>query len=166
MISYNIKSTLPKPSLILKIIRLLPIILVIPLFKKIVLNKLNRKNGVNIKPGFYCVVGGNISCGNNVNLNDTKIIDYGRVIIGDNVKFSGDNLILTSNHDIKDFNIVNIENVEIESNVWITYRCIILPGVKIGKNSIIGAGSVVTKNIPANVIAAGNPCKVIKKIEK
>ena len=164
MISYNIKTTLPKPTFILKLIRLFPFILLIPLLKKVVLNKLNKKNSVNIKPGFYCVVGRNIECGNNVNLNDTKIIDYGKVIIGDNVKFSGENLILTSNHDIKQYDIVNVENVEIESNVWITYRCIILPGVKIGKNSIIGAGSVVTKNIPENVIAAGNPCKVIKKI--
>ncbi|AXX91792.1 acetyltransferase [Malaciobacter molluscorum LMG 25693] len=166
MISYNIKTTLPKPSLILKIIRLFPFILLIPKLKNIVLKKLNKKNNVNIKPGFYCVVGENIECGNNVNLNDTRIIDYGKVIIGDNVKFSGENLILTSTHDFKEFDTVNIDNVEIESNVWITYRCIILPGVKIGENSIIGAGSVVTKNIPANVIAAGNPCKVIKKIQK
>ena len=54
--------------------------------------------------------------------------------------------------------------VIIEDNVWLGYGVKILKGVHIGKNSVIGAGSIVTKNIPANVIAAGNPCKVIKQL--
>ncbi len=54
--------------------------------------------------------------------------------------------------------------VTIEDNVWIGGGVIINPGVTIGKNSVIGSGSVVTKNIPENVLAAGNPCKVIKNI--
>ncbi|MDY3920531.1 MAG: DapH/DapD/GlmU-related protein, partial [Hallerella porci] len=54
--------------------------------------------------------------------------------------------------------------VEIGNDVWVGGNSVILPGVKIGNNVVIGAGSVVTKNIPDNVIAAGNPCKVIRKI--
>ncbi|MEP7077046.1 MAG: acyltransferase [Acidobacteriota bacterium] len=55
--------------------------------------------------------------------------------------------------------------IVIEDNVWLGLNCIVLKGVSIGENSIVGAGSVVTKDIPANVICAGNPCKVIKNIE-
>lgn len=56
------------------------------------------------------------------------------------------------------------KEIIIDNNVWIGYSCIILKGVHIGKNSIIGAGSIVTKDIPENSLAAGNPCKVIKSI--
>jgi acetyltransferase-like isoleucine patch superfamily enzyme len=54
-------------------------------------------------------------------------------------------------------------SIEIQSGVWIGGNCIILPGVTIGENSVIGAGSVVSKSIPANVIAVGNPCRVIRQ---
>lgn len=53
----------------------------------------------------------------------------------------------------------------IDNNVWIGGGCIILPGVTIGDNTTIGAGSVVTKSIPANVLAVGNPCRILKQIE-
>ena len=54
--------------------------------------------------------------------------------------------------------------IEIGNNVWIGGNVIVLPGVKIGDNAVVGAGSVVNKDIPANVVAVGNPCKVIKNI--
>ncbi len=63
---------------------------------------------------------------------------------------------------------VNIKypwKLEIGNNVWIGGGCIILPGVTIGDNTTIGAGSVVTKSIPANVLAVGNPCRILKQIE-
>ena len=119
----------------------------------------------NIQPGFSAIIGTNIYA-KNVNLNDTKILDYAKVIIGEGTSFSGENIILTSTHDINDFKTVIAKPVAIGKNVWITYRVIILGGVTIGDNSIIGAGSVVTKNIPPNVIASGNPCKVIKTIDR
>lgn len=113
--------------------------------------------------GFFCSTD-NLKLGENVSLNDTFILAYAPVIIGNNVSFSFRNVIITSNHDYHDFNKVIVSPVRIGDNVWITTNVTILPGVTIGDNSIIGAGSVVTRDIPANVYAAGNPCKVIKKI--
>jgi maltose O-acetyltransferase len=55
--------------------------------------------------------------------------------------------------------------ITIENNVWIGGNTVVNPGVKIGENTVIGAGSVVTKSIPANVVAAGNPCKVIRNLD-
>ena len=75
-------------------------------------------------------------------------------------------IIATLNHDInlKTRNNASPKPVKIGKNVWIGANCTILPGVTIGDNSVIGAGSVVAKSIPANSIAVGNPAKVIKQI--
>jgi maltose O-acetyltransferase len=113
--------------------------------------------------GFYCSTP-LITIGENVGLADTFILAYAPVIIGNNCSFSFRNIIITSTHDIADFSTVIAKPIIIGNNVWITTNVTILPGVTIGDNTIIGAGSVVTKNIPANVFAAGNPCVVIKEI--
>jgi len=100
----------------------------------------------------------------NVTLANTCIIAWAPVNIGCNCSFSFRNMIITSTHDLYDFSVVIGKPVTIGDNVWITSNVTILPGVTIGSNSVIGAGSVVTKDIPSGVFAAGNPCKVIKKI--
>ena len=86
------------------------------------------------------------------------------MIIGNNVSFSFRNMLITSTHDVNDFNKIMASSIVIGNNVWITSNVTILAGVKIGDNTIIGAGSVVTHDIPANVFAAGNPCRVIRNI--
>jgi maltose O-acetyltransferase len=101
-----------------------------------------------------------LQIGENTSLNDTNIIAWAPVIIGNNCSFSFRNMIITSTHDINNFSTVIIGDC-----VWITSNVTILPGVSIGNNTIIGAGSVVTKDIPSGVFAAGNPCKVIRKID-
>jgi acetyltransferase-like isoleucine patch superfamily enzyme len=116
--------------------------------------------------GFKCngpmiVVGQNVILGSNLKI----YCRPAKVFIGDNTMFSHNNTIITSTHDLIDRNIIKGYPVHIGKNVWITSNVTILPGVNIGDNSVIGAGSVVTKDIPSNVFAAGNPCKVIKKIE-
>lgn len=93
---------------------------------------------------------------------DTYILDYAPVSFGHNVTIGPNVRIITSSHDPSNFRIVRAKEIVIGSNVWITMNAIVLPGVTIGDNTIIGAGAVVTKNIPANVIAAGNPAKPIK----
>ena len=88
--------------------------------------------------------------------------------IGKNVKMGPDCVIITQNHhyvaELKQFSGYDIKPVYIGDNCWIGERVIILPGAKIGKNCIIGAGSVVTKSIPSDSLAYGNPCKVVRKI--
>lgn len=120
-------------------------------------------NTILIKQGFYCssllkVVEG-------TGLADTFILAYAPVTIGKGCSFSFRNMIITSTHDYEDFGTVIAKLVTIGDNVWVTSNVTILPGVTIGSNTVIGSGSVVTKDIPSGVFAAGNPCKVIKKIK-
>ena len=100
----------------------------------------------------------------NVSLADTFIVAWASIYIGKNTTFSYGNSIINSSHDFGDFYTVIGKPVIIGANTWITSNCTILGGVKIGNNTVIGAGSVVVHDIPSGVFAAGNPCKVIKKI--
>ena len=119
---------------------------------------------------FYASWGGkNISIGDNcyVNFNVT-MLDDGKIVIGDNVLIGPNVTISTVSHplDVEDRikNLLIIKKVIIEDNVWIGANSVILPGITIGENSVIGAGSVVTKDIPANVVAFGNPCKIVRNL--
>lgn len=133
--------------------------------------KLFGKVGENIcinKP-FRCDYGINIEIGDNFYANfDCIILDVNKVIIGNNVLFAPRVSIYTAGHPIdKDVRNKMLEfgkQVIIGNDVWIGGNVIINPGVKIGNNVVIGSGSVVVKDIPSNVVAAGNPCKVIREI--
>ncbi len=123
----------------------------------------------NIESPFQCDYGYNIEIGENFYSNHNLIIlDVGRVKIGDNVQVAPNVSIYTAGHPVHpetrntgyEYGI----DITIGDNVWIGGSVSILPGVIIGDNAVIGAGSVVTKDIPANVIAAGNPCRVIREI--
>ncbi len=86
------------------------------------------------------------------------------IVIGDNVQLGPGVQIISANHNLEDFDLaLESPPVRIGSNVWIGSHAVILPGVEIGNNVVIGAGSIVTKSIPSDSIAVGNPCKVIKK---
>lgn len=157
------RNDLPSPPAFLRIVRAFPNLLAIPAVKHWIIRRLPNIRDVRIAPGFYAVMPENLVA-QDCNLNDTQFINYATVRIGKGTRFSGQNLLLTSTHDPLDFSVVRARPIVIEENVWITYRCIILGGVTIGRNSVIGAGSIVTKSIPPNVIAAGNPCRVIRTI--
>jgi len=137
---------------------------------KNIIKKLFKSTGENYKinPPFFCDYGYNISIGENFHANYNLIIlDVCEVTIGNNV-FIGPNVgIYTAGHpvDVKLRNdgVEYGKKIKIGNNVWIGGNVCILPGVTIGDNVTIGAGSVVTKNIPSNVTAFGNPCKVHKK---
>lgn len=124
-----------------------------------------------IEQPFHCDYGYNIKIGENFYSNHNLIIlDSNKVIFGDNV-FIGPNCgFYTPNHplDAKTRNkgIETALPIKIGNDVWLGGNVVILQGVTVGDNSVIGAGSIVTKDIPSNVVAAGNPCKVIKKIEQ
>lgn len=156
-------SPLPSPPILLRLTRLFPWLIKLPFFSFLLMKLFDQLNNSKIAPGFYAVIP-NYLIANNVNLNDTVFINYAPIKIGDGTRFSGENLLLTSTHQEDDFETVIAKPITIGENVWLTYRCIVLGGVKIGDNVIIGAGSIVTKDIPSNVLAAGNPCRVIKNI--
>ena len=128
----------------------------------------------NIRGSIYGGRNSEIIIGNNVGVSSACIWAAESIKIGNNVKIGGDSIILdTDAHNldyltrrIPNLDIANTNPIVIEDDVMIGTRCIVLKGVTIGARSIIGSGSVVTKSIPADCIAAGNPCRVIKYINK
>lgn len=139
------------------------------LIKKIVKELLGKSENAVINPPFYCDYGFNIEVGKNFFANyNCTILDVAKVKIGDNCQFAPNVAVYTAGHPIHpvsrnsqyEYGI----SVTIGDNVWIGGNSVIVPGVHIGSNTVIGAGSVVTKDIPDWVIAAGNPCRVIRKI--
>jgi maltose O-acetyltransferase len=139
--------------------------------RKEILDKLLEKCGedVHFANDFRCEFGFNITIGNHFFANyDCVILDCAEVMIGNDVLFGPRVGIYCANHATDAVERRNggcyAKPVTIGDDVWIGAGVHINPGVSIGSNSIIGSGSVVTKNIPANVIAAGNPCRVIRAI--
>ena len=124
-----------------------------------------------VTPPFRFDYGYNIYIGDNSYLNfNVSILDCVPVYIGDNVLIGPDCALLTPSHpkdpDIRRTYIEYANPITIEDDVWIGGKVTVIGGVTIGKGSIIGAGSVVIKDIPQGVIAAGNPCRVIRKIDE
>lgn len=106
-----------------------------------------------------------IEIGDNCGFSGTVIGAALHIKLGNNVRCGANTLITDSDWHTDDYRTGENKEVIIEDNVWLGYGVKVLKGVHIGKNSLIGANSVVTKDIPANVITAGNPCKIIKQIE-
>ena len=135
------------------------------------LKKILGKTGENIwiEAPFHCDYGWNIEVGENFFANyNLTILDVAKVTIGKNVQIAPNVSIYTAGHPIHpDTRNTGYEYgipIAIGDDVWIGGNVVILPGVKIGDNVVIGAGSVVTKDIPENVIAMGNPCKIVREI--
>ena len=139
--------------------------------RKKLLKKLLGKTGKNllIEQPFLCDYGYNIEVGENFYANaHCTILDAAKVTFGENVFVAPDCSFYTAGHpfDLEQRNrgLEYAFPIKVGNNVWVGGYVIVLPGVSIGDNSVIGAGSVVSKNIPAGVLAAGNPCKVIREI--
>lgn len=122
-----------------------------------------------IEQPFRCDYGKNIEVGDHFFANyNLTVLDVGKVTIGDNVQCAPNVSIYTAGHPIhpKSRNSGYEYGIEVTigDNVWIGGNAVINAGVHIGNNVVIGSGSVVTKDIPDNVVAVGNPCRVIKQI--
>lgn len=105
-----------------------------------------------------------IEIGNNCGFSGTVIGAFRSIKIGDNVMCGANTFIFDGDFHLNDPRVGEPMPIIIEDNVWLGINSIVMKGVSIGKNSVIGANSVVVKDIPANVIAAGNPCRVIKPL--
>lgn len=137
---------------------------------------------VSVGDDFICGFGCNIYIGDNVSINlRCTLIDCNKITIGNNVLIAPGVQINTSTHPVDLVDRMNpnwnpestgyrwqtyAKPIVIEDNCWIGAGCIILPGVTIGAGSVIGAGSIVNKSIPANSLAVGNPCKVIRELNR
>ena len=126
--------------------------------------------GCYIEPPLHANWAGKfVTFGKNVYANfNLTLVDDGEITVGDCCMFGPNVTIATAGHPVDpslrekayQYNLP----VHIENNVWIGAGAILLPGVTVGDNTVIGAGSVVTKDIPANVVAVGNPCRVLREI--
>jgi maltose O-acetyltransferase len=139
--------------------------------QKDIISSLFGNIGANftVRPPFYCDYGCHIFAGNNLYINyDCTILDCNTVHLGNGVLLAPKVQIYTAYHptdpEIRLTGKELASPVTIGNNVWLGGGVIVCPGVTIGSNVTIGAGSVVTKNIPDNVVAVGNPCRVIKKV--
>lgn len=137
--------------------------------KMAVKDLLGASDGAFINPPFYCDYGKNIEAGKHLFVNyNCTILDVAKVKIGDNCLLAPNVAIYTAGHPVHPDTRASMyeygKEVTIGDNVWIGGNAVICPGVHIGNNVVIGAGSVVTKDIPDWAIAAGNPCKVIRLI--
>ena len=140
--------------------------------------------GTNVSVGdnFTCDFGRNIYIGSNVSVNlNCTFIDCNRITIGNDVLIAPCVHLTTASHPVELIERLNpkcnpdsieyrwrtyAKPINIGNGCWIGANVVVLPGVTIGEGTVIGAGSVVTKNIPANVVAAGNPCRVIRRINQ
>ncbi|MGE5487940.1 MAG: sugar O-acetyltransferase [bacterium] len=138
--------------------------------RRSICTQLFGKGGESVwmQPPFYCDYGANIELGERVFFNfNCIVLDVCRVTIGDHTLFGPGVQILTPVHPL-DAALRRKQEygkpIEIGSDVWVAGGALILAGVHIGSRSVIGAGSVVTRDIPGGVFAAGNPCRVIREL--
>ncbi len=120
-------------------------------------------------PPFYTDFGKNIHIGKNVFINSgCRFQDHGGIYIDDHVLIGHNVVLATLNHDEDPEHRADMfpKSIHIEKNVWIGAHATVLPNVTIGQNSIVGAGAVVTKDVPPDTIVAGVPAKIIRSIHK
>lgn len=136
-----------------------------------ILGSLLGKKGKNVTiiSPFYCDYGYNIEVGDNFFANTNFVVlDGAKVKIGNNVFIAPNVGIYTAGHPLdaeqRNEGLEYAFPVTIEDDVWIGGHVCIIPGVTIGKGTVVGAGSVVTKDLPANSLAVGNPCRVLREI--
>lgn len=125
--------------------------------------------GIEITPPFYCDYGFNITLGDNVYMNfNCVILDPAPVVIEDNVMFGPMVSVYTATHPVEAAERIKGPElgaaITIKENSWIGGSAVICPGVTVGRNSVVAAGAVVTKDVPEGVVVGGNPARIIKRL--
>lgn len=119
-----------------------------------------------IQTPLYINLAENLHIGNNVSINPYfRCMSAGNIFIEDNVQIAMNVSVITNNHDFYERAVLTVKDVRIRKNAWIGSGAIILPGITIGENAIVGAGSIVTHDVEANTVVAGNPARVIKELD-
>lgn len=138
---------------------------ILKILSEVVGYEIDSSNEINLP--FSSDFGPNIKLGKNIFINrNCMFVDLGGVTLEDGVLIGPDVKLISVNHPLEParrHNVV-VDPVLIKKNAWIGANAIVLPGVTVGENSVVGAGSVVNKDVPANSVVVGNPAKVIKKI--
>ena len=139
--------------------------------REAILRKILHRVGKNVRAeqNIYISFGYNIEAGDNLFINHNCVfLDPGKITFGDNVFIGPCCGFYTAHHpidtDLRNQMLEYAFPITVGSNVWFGGHCCVLPGVTIGSDVVIGAGSVVTHDIPDHVVAAGNPCRVIRPI--
>ena len=126
--------------------------------------KTSNKAGLYCPCMLYTTKGAVIKIGDNCGFSGTRIWASTSVVLGNNVRCGANTLIMDTDAHTDDYRAGKDAPIIIEDNVWLGMNVTVLKGVCIGENSLNGAGSIVTRDIPANVVAAGIPCRVVKSI--
>jgi maltose O-acetyltransferase len=126
-------------------------------------------DGVEVRPPFYCDYGYQISIGPGTFVNfGAVLLDVARITVGADVQVGPNVQLLTPTHPIdaaqRRAKWEAAEPITVRDNVWLGGGAIVLPGVTIGENTVVGAGSVVTRDLPADVVAAGNPARIVRDL--
>lgn len=136
-----------------------------PFFSSYLMKKTKKVYGLScsvaITKGFHCETPF-LKCGEKTGLANLYVHGCGDVVIGNNVAISRDCQVITVGHDLHNFSILTVKPVVIEDDVCVFTGSCILQGVKIGRGAVIGAFSVVRRDVPPYAIVSGNPCKIIK----
>jgi maltose O-acetyltransferase len=127
--------------------------------------------GAVVRPGFRCGYGYNIALGHNAFVDfDCVFLDCARISIGDGAQLGPRVQLYTVTHPVasepRRAGLERARPIELGDNVWLGGGTIVLPGVRIGADTVVGAGSVVTRDLPAGVVAMGSPCRIVRGAER